>query len=78
MAWALGQIGDARSAPALTRIVGDEDYAVDTRHAAAVALGRLRGGVTDATLRQLAAGCPEISTRRALLEACQAPAVGLK
>ena len=78
VAWALGQVGDARSAPALTRIVSDAEYAVDTRHAAAVALGRLRGGVTDAALRQLAADCPEISTRRALLEACQAPAGALK
>ena len=78
VAWALGQIGDARAAPELMRMVGDRAYAVDTRHAAATALGRLRGGVADAALRELAAGCPEISTRRALLEACQAPAGGLK
>ena len=78
VAWALGGIGDPRAAPALTRIVREPGYAVDTRHAAAVALGRLRDGPDAAALRQLAAGCPEISTRRALLEACQASAGSLK
>ena len=72
-AWALGQIGDHRAATALVRVVADLQNAVDTRHAAAVALGRI--GQTDSlpTLRKLAATYPEVSTRRALLKACANP-----
>ncbi len=68
-AWALGRIGDPRAAPLLLRIVRDLDNATDTRHAAAVALGRLADAETLEALRELAVEYPERSTRMALIEA---------
>jgi hypothetical protein len=67
-AWALGCIGDARAVPALLKVAGDFGNATDTRHAAAVALGRLANPASGVTLRKLAADYPEISTRKALQE----------
>lgn len=72
MAWALGRIADPRAVPVLLKIVRDLDNATDTRHAAAEALGRIADPASLSTLRQLAADYPEVSTRRALLEACAA------
>lgn len=69
VAWALGRLGDPRAVPVLVGIVRDFDNAPDTRHAAAEALGRLADPATREALRMLASGYPEISTRRALLEA---------
>lgn len=68
-AWALGQIGDARATPALLTVVGDLENAPDTRHAAAEALGRIASPATLEPLARLAKDYPEVSTRRALLEA---------
>ncbi|MBI4585131.1 MAG: HEAT repeat domain-containing protein [Planctomycetes bacterium] len=70
-AWALGRLGDRRAVPALLKVLGDLDNALDTRHAAAIALGRLAGPAHQDELRRLAAGCPEVSVRRVLLEACR-------
>jgi HEAT repeat protein len=70
-AWALGHIGDARAVPTLLEVVGNLDNAVDTRYAAAEALGRIRDPDSMAAIAQLAAGYPEVSTRRKLLEACE-------
>ena len=70
-AWALGQIGEPRCAPALLRVVENLDNATDTRHAAAEALARIPDAATHHAIRQLAAAYPEISTRRALLQALQ-------
>ena len=67
--WALGQIGDSRAAPVLLEIVGNLENAVDTRHAAAEALGRIAGPAARETIQELAADYPEVSTRRALLKA---------
>jgi len=69
-AWALGQIGDIRAVPVLLKTIGDLNNATDTRHAAAEALRRIADPASLASLRQLAADYPEVSTRRALLEAC--------
>lgn len=63
-AWALGQIGDRRCVPVLLKTVGDLKNAPDTRNAAAVALSRLGAR---AEMRKLAAGYPDISTRKVLL-----------
>jgi HEAT repeat protein len=70
VAWALGRIGDRRAVPVLLAVVGKLENAVDTRHAAAQALGRIADPGSFIPLRQLAAGYPEVSVRRALLEAC--------
>lgn len=70
-AWALGQIGDRRAVPALLGAVRNLDNATDVRHAAARALGELREPASLVELRRLAAKYPEVSTRRALLEAVQ-------
>ena len=70
VAWALGRIGDRRAVPTLLAVVGNLDNATDTRHAAAQALGRIADPRNLMALRKLAAGYPEVSTRRALLEAC--------
>lgn len=71
-AWALGQIGDRRAAPALLGAVRNLDNATDVRHAAARALESVEDPAGLAELRQLAAGYPEISTRRALQRTCAA------
>ncbi len=65
-AWALGQIGDPRAAPALLDAVANLDNATDVRHAAAVALGRMTYPAGLAQVTRLAADYPEMSTRRAL------------
>jgi HEAT repeat protein len=69
-AWALGQIRDRRAVPVLLEVVGNLDNATDTRHAAAEALARVADPGSLAAIQKLAAGYPEMSTRRALLEAC--------
>ena len=68
-AWSLGQLGDARAVPLLLKVAGDFGQAPDTRHAAAEALGRIGDRTAAEPLRKLAAVCPEVSTRLALLEA---------
>lgn len=72
VAWALGRIGDARAVPVLLGVVRDLENATDTRHAAAEALGRIASPASLGALRKLAADYPEVSTRRALLQACAA------
>jgi len=69
-AWALGQIGDARVAPLLLDVVKNMDNAIDTRHCAAEALGLIADPASLPAIRKLAAGYPEVSTRRELLAAC--------
>jgi HEAT repeat protein len=69
-AWALGRIGDRRAAPMLLKVVGNLENALDTRHAAAEALGRLADPGSVEAIRRLAADYPEVSTRKVLLAAC--------
>jgi hypothetical protein len=69
VAWALGKIGAPQAAPVLLKIVRDLDNAPDTRHAAAVALGRCADDAAREAIRQLATEYPERSTRMALLDA---------
>jgi HEAT repeat protein len=71
VAWALGEIGDASAAPVLLAIVNDLENATDTRHSAAVALGKVANSATLASLRQTAPDYPEISIRRALMAAIE-------
>ncbi len=68
VAWALGRIGDARTAPVLLKTIADMDNATDTRHAAAEALRRLDSAHVQAEIRALEAEYPEVSTRRVLRE----------
>ena len=68
-AWALGRIGDRRSAPVLLAVIGDLDNAPDTRHAAAEALEQLGDPAHVDAILELAADYPEVSTRKALLRA---------
>ena len=70
VAWALGRIGDRRAVPALTKAVKDLENAPDVRHAAAEALGRLAVPGDAAALAALAADCPDVAVRKALLRAC--------
>lgn len=65
-AWALGEIGDARAFQALLGAVRNLDNAVDVRHAAAVALGKVSGEREKAEINQLARDYPEVSVRKAL------------
>jgi HEAT repeat protein len=69
-AWALGQIGDRRAVPTLLEVVANLDNATDTRHAAAEALGQIHDPSSVKAIQDLAADYPEVSTRRALLQAC--------
>jgi HEAT repeat protein len=75
VAWALGRIGSPQASPALLRVLANMENATDTRYAAAVALGRLAKPSDRATLRELAGRTPEVSVRRALLEASGESAV---
>ncbi len=71
VAWALGRIGDHRAAPVLLGIIADLENATDTRHAAARALGLVAEAADLEAMRELVADYPEISTRHALLDACE-------
>jgi hypothetical protein len=68
---ALGRIGDDRAVAVLMDVVADYDNAISVRHAAARSLGMLDVSNTKMKLRMLAADYPEVSVRRALLEACR-------
>ena len=70
-AWALGRIGEYRATDALLAVVGNLENAPDTRHASAEALGRIADPATLEPAARLAADYPEVSTRRALLKACE-------
>jgi len=72
-AWALGEIGERRVAPLLLDTIRNMDNAIDTRHAAAEALVKLADPASLPAVRKLAADYPEVSTRRTLLAACEAP-----
>jgi len=69
-AWALGRIGDRRAVNTLLEVIANMDNAVDTRYAAAEALGGITDPASIPAIRKLAADYPEVSTRRAMLEAC--------
>ncbi len=68
-AWALGEIGDAASAPALTAALGAMDNAPAVREAAALALGRIAAPAMAADLRAMGDAHPELTVQRALWEA---------
>jgi hypothetical protein len=65
-AWALGEIRDRRARPALLGAVRNLENAIDVRHAAAMALGKLAVPADRAELAQLTANCPEVSVRKVL------------
>ncbi len=71
VAWALGQIGDRRATPVLLEVVGNMSNATDTRYTAAEALGRIADPASYEAMQRMADAYPEISTRRALLNACR-------
>ncbi len=73
-AWALGRIGDPSATPSLLAVIEDPDNALDTRHAAAVALGRTANASFLPAMRDLSTETPEVSVRHALLESCAAVA----
>jgi hypothetical protein len=69
-AWALGKIGERRTAPTLLSVIGDLNNATDVRHAAAEALETLADpSVREAAIR-LAQEYPEHSIRKVLLKGC--------
>ncbi len=70
-AWALGMIGDRKAVSALLHAVGNHDNATDTRHTAAMALKQIADPESLPELKRLAANYPEVSTRKALLYACE-------
>ncbi|MGD0093335.1 MAG: HEAT repeat domain-containing protein, partial [Planctomycetota bacterium] len=70
-AYALGCIADKKAVPVLLEAVGNMDNATDVRHAAATALGRIKDPASFEAIRKLAQDYPEVSTRRALLQACE-------
>jgi HEAT repeat protein len=75
-AWALGRIGDRRATDTLLAVVADMNNAVDTRYAAAKALGGIANPKSIPAIRSLAEHYTEVSTRKALLESladCEKP-----
>jgi HEAT repeat protein len=71
-AWALGEIGDKRAIPELLKVVGDFNNATETRHAAAISLGKLGDASTRLAMRELAKDYPEVSTRQTLIRSSAA------
>ena len=71
-AFGLGQTGRHDAVPTLFEAVDNFDNALEVRHAAARALGRLCDGRDLEALRKAADAYPEVHTRRALLRACEA------
>ena len=71
VAWALGELGTKDATLTLVAIVKDFENATDTRHAAAVALGKIADAPTREDLFGLATSYPEQSVRLALLAAAQ-------
>jgi len=71
VAWALGRIGDHRAVPVLLNTIENLDNALDTRHAAAEALGTCANSSDLSQIQKLAGDYPEASTREALLAVCQ-------
>lgn len=69
-AWALGRIAERRAAPALLGVLADLRNALDVRHAAAEAMGRLADPASLDAIRKLAEDYPDFSVRRALRRAC--------
>lgn len=67
--WALGRIGDPRAASIFFEIIRDLDNAMDTRHAAAVALGEIASTEIVKDITQLADNYPELSVQLALKKA---------
>jgi HEAT repeat protein len=78
-AWALGEMGDAASAPVLTAALANLDNAPAVREAAAIAFGRVATPSMAAELRALGDAHPELTVQRALWEAAaslaQSPSV---
>jgi HEAT repeat protein len=70
-AYALGCIADKKAVPALLDVAANLDNATDVRHAAATALGRIADPASFEAIRKLAQDYPEVSTRKALLQACE-------
>lgn len=62
--------GDPRATPSLPQAVANLDNALDVRHSAAQALVLLGDRSHLHELQGLATDCPEVATRRLLLEAC--------
>ncbi|MBE0534068.1 MAG: HEAT repeat domain-containing protein, partial [Phycisphaerae bacterium] len=67
---ALGRIGQIAAVDTLFAVVEDFDNGMSVRHAAARSLAMLCGSEHRNRLEQLAQDYPEVSIRRALLEAC--------
>ncbi len=74
-AWALGEIGDRRTRPALMAAVRNLDNAVDVRHAAAKALEKIAEVSDLAELAKLATDYPEVSVQKVLQATCARIAV---
>jgi len=70
-AHALGEIGDTRAIPSLVKTATDPSNALDTRHAAATALGLLGDSSLLASLYEQLDRCEETSMRQAISLAIQ-------
>jgi HEAT repeat protein len=68
-AWSLGQLKAKKAVPALLAVLQDLDNASSTREQAAIALGRISDTSVRGKMREIAEEYPEVTTRRALLEA---------
>jgi hypothetical protein len=69
---ALGRIGATEAVPSLLAAVGEFRNAMDVRHAAAEALRHIAEPASLAELERLAKRYPEVTTQRALQQACDA------
>ncbi len=70
--YALGQIGDPRAVEALCEVLADGRHILDTRHAAATALGMIAAPAANPALREAAANDLTHIVRRTCTEALEA------
>jgi HEAT repeat protein len=70
-AWSLGELGAKQAVPVLIATVQDLGNATSTREQAAMALGKVGDQSLVDQLEQMAEECPDLMTRRALLESIE-------
>lgn len=70
-AWSLGELKAKSAVPVLIETVQNLENAVSTREQAAIALGKIADKTSIDQLKKIASECPDLMTKRALLESIE-------